>query len=165
MHRLKTIILVLTAILLWGGCTNTRYLTDPTSIGRQRDMKKSRTGGNIEDVGTNFASFLLTVFFNISYDVSSGERAFKRISLVNESADSLYVNMVTDIVWKESGYCDIMGIELPPGAKQKLLVPYPAAYNIYFRSPFSEVEEKLEVLTENKRRQIKLKEGMTLVGP
>ena len=165
MPRLKTILPVLTAILLWGGCTSTRYLTDPTSIGRQRDMKKNRTGGNIEDVGTNFASFLLAVFFDISFDVSSGERAFKRISLVNESTDTLYVNMVTDIVWKESGYCDIMGIELPPGARQKLLVPYPAAYNIYFRSPFSEVEEKLEVNTENKRRRINLKDGMTLVGP
>lgn len=165
MLRLKTILPVLTAILLWGGCTNTRYLTDPTSIGRQRDMRSNRTGANVGDVAINFANIFIAAILNTSYEPYSRDRNFKRISLVNESTDTLYVNMVTDIVWKESGYCDIMGIELPPGARQKLLVPYPAAYNIYFRSPFSEEEEKLEVRTENKRRRIKLKEGMTLVEP
>jgi hypothetical protein len=70
--------------------------------------------------------------------------------------------MVTDIVWKETGYCDIMGIVLPPQAKQKLLVPYPAAYNVYFKTPYSE-EEKLEVRTDNNRRIIKLKAGMTKI--
>lgn len=161
MFRKKPIILVLTVLLLFGGCTNTRYLTDVESIERQHDMRKNRTGGNIGDVGINIGSFLLSVFFNVSYDVSSGERDFKRISIVNQSADSLYVNMVTDIVWKEDGYCDIMGIVLPPGAKQKLLVPYPAAYNVYFQTPYSE-EEKLEIRTDNRPRSIRLRDGMTI---
>jgi hypothetical protein len=155
---------VLTVLLLFGGCINTRYLTDAKSIERQHDMRANRTGGNIGDVGINFASFLLAAFFNIPYEVSSGERTFKRISIVNQSVDSLYVNMVTDIVWKETGYCDIMGIVLPPGARQKLLVPYPAAYNVYFQSPYSE-EEKLEVRTDSKLRRINLREGMTIVEP
>jgi hypothetical protein len=57
-----------------------------------------------------------------------------------------------------------MGIVLPPGAKQKLLVPYPAAYNVYFKTPNSE-EEKLEIRTDSNLRQINLKQGMTIVKP
>lgn len=145
-------------------CTSTRYLTDETSIERQKDMKRNRTGGNVGDVFLNLASFVLSATLNTGYEVYSSERAFKRISVVNESADTLFVNMVTDIVWKETGYCDIIGIVLPPGAKQKLLAPYPAAYNIYFRTPYSD-EENLEMRTDGKRRTIKLREGMTTIEP
>lgn len=148
------------ALILVSSCTSTRYLSDETSIERQKDMKRNRTGGNVGDIFLNLASFVLSATLNTGYEVYSSERAFKRISVVNESADTLLVNMVTDIVWKESGYCDIMGIVLPPGAKQKLLAPYPAAYNVYFRTPYSD-EEKIEIRTDGKRRTIKLREGMT----
>ncbi len=159
--KLKTpIILVLAAIICLGGCTNTRYLTDSKSIGRQIDMRKHRSGTNIGVVLLNVFSLVISEALDSEYEMSKSERAFKKIKIVNESTDSLYVNMVTDILWKESGYCDIMGIALPPGAKQKLLVPYPAAYNVYFRTPFTE-EEKIEVRTDNKHRRIILRPGMT----
>jgi len=143
-------------------CTSTRYLTDPVSIERQHDMRRHRTGGNLGDVGLNCGSFFMSVVLNSGFEVISRERAFKKISLLNESADTLSVNMVTDIVWKETGYCDIMGIVLPPGATQKLLVPYPAAYNVYFKTPYTE-EEKFELRTDDKHRVIKLKERKTTV--
>ena len=155
---------MLTIIILSVGCTNTRYLTDSISIKRQHDMRANRTGVNVGDVGINFANIFLAAILNIQYEAYSKERTFKRISICNQSSDSLYVNMVTDIVWKETGYCDIMGIVLPPGGKQKLLVPYPAAYNLYFKTPNSE-EEKLEIRTDNKLRQINLRPGMTIVQP
>ena len=164
MKKSKLISLLFTTIIIGSGCTNTRYLTDATSIERQHHMRSNRTGGNVGDIGINFANFIFAAILNAQFEVHSRDRTFKRISIVNQSADSLYVNMVTDIVWKEDGYCDIMGIVLPPGAKQKLLVPYPAAYNIFFHSPFTE-EEKLEVRTDHKLRRIDLKEGMTLVEP
>lgn len=69
--------------------------------------------------------------------------------------------MVTDVLWKDDEYCDIMGIALPPGANQKLLVPYPAAYNVYFKTPSSE-EEKLEIRTDSKLRIITFEPGMTM---
>lgn len=154
---------ILTSTAL-SSCTSTRYLTDQTSIERQKDMKRNRTGGNVGDVFVNIASLFISATLNTGYEVYSGEREFKRISVANESADTLFVNMVTDIVWKETGYCDIMGIVLPPGAKQKLLAPYPAAYNVYFRTPYSD-EEKIEIRTDGKRRTIKLREGMTTIEP
>jgi hypothetical protein len=160
MNRLKIISLVLAAIIIFGGCTNTRYLTDPTSRGRQRDMKKHRIGNNVGEVFLNFFSFILSEAIDSEYEITKSERAFKKISIVNESTDTLFVNMVTDVVWKESGYCDIMGIVLPPKAKQRMLVPYPAAYNIFFQTPYTE-EEKLEIRTDNKHRRFVLRAGMT----
>jgi hypothetical protein len=160
MNRLKTITLVLAAIICFGGCTSTRYLTDSKTIDRQHDMRANRSGVNIGDVFINIANLFISGALNTGFEVSQSERAFKRITIVNESPDSLFVNMVTDVVWKESGYCDIMGIALPPGASQKLLVPYPAAYNVYFRTPFTE-EEKLEIRTDSNHRRFVLRAGMT----
>lgn len=160
MNRLKLISLALAAIIIFGGCTSTRYLTDSKSIDRQHDMRANRSGVNVVDVFANIANLFISGALNTDFEISQTERSFKRITIINESTDSLFVNMVTDIVWKESGYCDIMGIVLPAGAHQKLLVPYPAAYNVYFRTPFTE-EENLEIRTDNKHRRFVLRPGMT----
>lgn len=152
--------LLVAVVVLLGSCTSTRYLTDEKSIERQRDMRSHRTGGNIGDVCINFATLAFAAILNTGYEVYSSERTFKKIAILNESNDSLYVNMVTDVVWKESGYCDIMGIALPPRSQQKLIAPYPAAYNVYFRTPGAE-EEKLEIRTDNKHKRFKLHPGMT----
>jgi len=163
MNRKNLIIMVLTVILCCGGCTSTRYLTEPTSIDRQHDMRKNRVGKNIGEGCLNMTFFILAAVVNSEFEPLESERTFKRISIKNESTDTLFVNMVTDVVWKETGYCDIMGIALPSGARQKLLVPYPAAYNVYFRTSSSE-EEKLEIRTDNnKQKNIRLKPGMTKI--
>jgi hypothetical protein len=72
--------------------------------------------------------------------------------------------MVTDVLWKDSEYCDVMGIVLPAGARQKLLLPYPAAYNVFFRTSGLE-EEKLEIRTDDKLRRIDLKPDITQPAP
>lgn len=160
MKRLKSTILSIAILICLCGCTSTRYLTDSESIERQRDMRSNRVGKNIGEGFMNMSFFILAAVLNTQFEPAESEREFKRITLKNESPDSLIVNMVTDIVWKETGYCDIMGIVLPPGAKQKLLAPYPAAYSVYFRTPFAE-EEKLEIRTDGKHRRFVLQEGMT----
>lgn len=160
MKSKRFILLVLAATLMCGGCTSTRYFTDQASIKRQNEMRSKRTGGNVGDVLVNFASVFASALLNTEYEVYSGERSFKKITVSNESNDSLYVNMVTDIKWKDSTYCDILGIALPAGARQKVLAPFPAAYNVYFRKPGSD-EEKLEIRTDARLRVIRLKPGMT----
>lgn len=160
MNRRVKIALVLTAIVCCGGCTSTKYLTDAQSIERQKDMRKNRTGTNVGDVLLSFASLFISGALNTDYEVVQSQREFKRITIENASADTLFVNMVTDVEWKESGYCDIMGIVLPPKASQKLLTPFPAAYNVYFHTPFTE-EEKLEIRNDQRHRRFALHEGMT----
>lgn len=160
MKRFKSTTLALAALICLASCTSTRYLTDSMSRGRQLDMKKHRAGNNVGLVFENIFNLILAEAIDAEYEMTQSDRAFKRIAIINESPDSLIINMVTDVVWKESGYCDIMGIVLPPGAKQKLLAPYPAAYNVYFRTPFTE-EEKLEIRTDSHHRRFGLRPGMT----
>lgn len=160
MNRLKLTSLVLAAIVIFGGCTSTRYMTDPMSRGRQHDMKKHRVNNNVVEVFQNIFIMILSEAIDAEYEMQTSDRTFKKISIVNESTDTLFVNMVTDIVWKESGYCDIMGIVLPPKEKQKMLVPYPAAYNVYFKTPYHE-EENMEIRTDNKHRRFVLRPSMT----
>lgn len=160
MNSKKIVYIGLIMLLTVSSCTNTRYLTDSASVDRQRDLRTQRVGKNIGEGCLNMSFFILAAVLNSGFSPVESERTFKRISIDNQSTDSLYVNMVTDIVWKETGYCDIMGIVLPPGAKQKLLVPYPAAYNVYFKTPYSE-EENIEIRTDSNLRIIKLKSGMT----
>jgi len=160
MNSLKFTSLVLAVLICFGGCTSTRYMTDPMSRGRQHDMRKNRTGVNIGDICLNFVNLIIAEALDNEPTYVQSGRAFKHITIVNESSDSLFVNMVTDVVWKESGYCDIMGIALPPKAKQRMLTPYPAAYNVYFKTPYSE-EENIEIRTDNKHRRFVLRAGMT----
>ena len=156
----KAIGFLFLSILFISSCTSTKYITDSETIGRQHDMVKDRTGTNVGDVLVSFVNLFIAEALDVEYQMSQSVRAFKRITVINESPDSLFVNMVTDIVWKESGYCDFMGIALPPGAKQKLLAPFPAAYNVYFRTNYHD-EEKLEFRTDSKHRRLKLRAGMT----
>jgi hypothetical protein len=162
MNRKNYILVLVAVILCCGGCTSTRYLTDPTSIERQHDMRAHRAGVNVGDAFLNVINLIIAGALNSEFEVTQSDRAFRRIKIVNESADSLFVNMVTDVVWKETGYCDIMGLVLPPNTGQNLLAPYPAAYNLYFKTHYSE-EEKLEIRTDSKHRNIKLRQGMTKI--
>ena len=162
MDREIKILLVLAVVVCINGCTNTRYIADQKSVELQHQMHAHRSGVKAGDILLHTASLILSLSLGSEFEITPSERAFKQIILENESPDSMTVNMVTDIEWKDSVFCDIMGIRLPPEAKQKLLVPYPAAYNVYFKTPFTE-EEHIEVRTDNNHRIVKLKAGMTLV--
>jgi hypothetical protein len=156
MIREVKILLVLAVIFCIGGCSNTRYITDKKSIELQHKMHAHRFGVKAGDILLTTASFILSLTLGSEFEYSASERAFKHITIENESPDSLTVNMVTDVEWKNSVYCDIMGIILPPKKKQKILAPYPAAYNIYFRTPYTE-EESIEIRTDKKQRLYRLK--------
>jgi len=156
----KICLLILITLIAISGCTSTKYLTDQVSIDRQHDMRRHRTGGNVVDVLLNLTNIIISSTLNSEFEPVQSERAFKKISIQNQSRDSLFVNMVTDVLWKDNEYCDIMGIVLPTGAKQRILVPYPAAYNVYFRTPNSE-EEHIEIRTDSKTSVFKLQPRMT----
>jgi uncharacterized protein YceK len=89
--RKKAILLVLTAIICFGGCTNTRYLTDTTSKHRQREMKAQRAGVNAGDVCLNLANMFIAAILNSEFEPVRSERTFKKISIYNQSNDSLLV--------------------------------------------------------------------------
>jgi hypothetical protein len=155
MNHGSKILIIWTVIGLSGGCASTKYITDHNSIYLQHQMHVHRSGVKTGDILLNTANFIMSVTLGTEFEITASERAFKHIVIGNESVDTMTVNMVTDIEWEDSVYCDIMGIVLPPKAQQKLLVPYPAAYHIFYCTPYRS-EDSLLIQTNDKKKQYNL---------
>lgn len=146
------------AILL--SCKTSGYITDQESIQRQKEMRKYRTGINFADVGLLVASSVGAVLTGVNVYPEPQSQSFKKIRLVNESKDTLFVNMVTDWLWKDSVYCDIKDIVMPPLESAKIIVPLGAAYNVFFRNNYNAPDdEKVEINTSQTSR-VKLHPGL-----
>ena len=153
-NRVVAIFLTLSIIY---SCTTSAYITDPVSAQRQREMMSNRTGTNILEGGLLVVSTIVAVFTGVVVYPQPQEQSFRKLVLLSQSQDTLFINMVTNFQWKESGYADIRDIVMPPFKKAKVIVPMGADYNVYFRNNyFAPDDEKLEVNTSNKRR-LKLK--------
>jgi len=136
------------SLLIHLSCSTSGYITDPQSTQRQKEMRKYRTGVNFADIGLVFASSVGAAFTGINIYPEPQSKSFKKLKLVNESQDSMFVNMVTDRIWKDSVYCDITNIVMPPGQSLKVIVPLGAAYNIFFRNDYNAPDdEKVEINT------------------
>lgn len=143
------------AILL--SCKTSGYITDQESVKRQKEMRKYRTGVNFADIGLLVASSVGTVLTGVNVYPEAQSQSFKKMTLISLSKDTLFVNMVTDWLWKDSVYCDIKDIVMPPRQSAKIIVPMGAAYNIFFRNDYyAPDDEKVEVNTSEITR-VKLK--------
>jgi len=145
------------SLIMLSSCVTSAYITDPESIARQKEMRKYRTGINFAEVGALFASAVGEAFTGVSIYPEPTPQSFRKMKLLNESKDTLYVNMVTDWLWKDSAYCDIREIVMPPLESAKVIVPLGAAYNIFFRTVYEAPDdEKVEINTSQVGR-VKLK--------
>lgn len=153
----NTTIATYVLLFMLSSCVTSAYITDRESIERQKEMRKYRTGVNFAEGGIIFASAVGQVFTGISIYPEPSRQSFRKMVLVSESKDTLFVNMVTDWLWKDSVYCDIRDIVLPPQMSAKVVVPMGASYNIFFRNDYNAPDdEKVEVNTAEIRR-VKLK--------
>jgi hypothetical protein len=145
------------SLIIFSSCVTSAYITDEQSIKRQKEMRKYRTGINFAEAGLLIASTVGAVFTGVSIYAQPQSKSYRKMLLISASKDTLFVNMVTDWRWKDSVYCDIREIVLPPMQRAKVLVPMGAAYNIFFRNDFNAPDdEKIELNTAVKRR-LKLK--------
>ena len=157
MRTINRIVVLIISLSLIFSCTTSVYITDPVSAQRQREMMSNRTGTNILEGGLLVVSTVVAVFTGVVVYPRPQEQSFRKLVLLSQSKDTLFINMVTNYQWKESGYADIRDIVMPPFKKAKVIVPMGADYNVYFRNNyFAPDDEKLEVNTSNKRR-LKLK--------
>ena len=123
-------------------------------------MRRYRTGLNFSEVGILFASAVGEAFTGVSVYPEPSQQSFRKMVLINAAKDTLFVNMVTDRLWKDSIYCDIRDIVLPPLLSAKVIVPMGASYNIFFRTDFNAPDdEKIEINTSDVVR-VKLKPGI-----
>ena len=134
--------------LIFSSCVTSAYITDQESIERQKEMRKYRTGVNFAEAGVLFASVVGEAFTGINIYPEPSPQSFRKMKLINASTDTLYINMVTDWLWKDSVYSDIREIVMPPRESAKVIVPLGAAYNVFFRTDYNAPDdEKVEINT------------------
>ncbi len=160
--KTKTSLTTILLVLVIFSCTSPKYIHDPSSHKRQKELRAARSG----NVAGDILATIFTAVFSAATDVEThmdyGEREFKNFKLVNASTDTMYVNMLTDASWDSENYCDFMDIRIPPREYCKILVPMGINYNIYFGiTDDAEKDEFVEINTYDIRR-IALKPGMTL---
>jgi hypothetical protein len=148
-------------LIIFSSCATSAYITDQESVERQKEMRKHRTGINFAEAGILFASAVgeaITGGVNIYAEPT--QQSFRKMILVNDSKDTLFINMVTDWLWKDSVYCDIREIVMPPRQSAKIIVPMGVAYNVFYRNDFNAPDdEKVEINTAEVRR-LKLSAGI-----
>lgn len=159
---MKRIFTFLIIILITVSCASTRFIYDEASIARQEKLKGNRAGNVIGDAFLTTGSILFSVFTGVYISYIPEGRNFKKVTLQNVSEDTLQVNMVTDVLWKDSIYCDFMDIRIPPHEKCRILVPEGAIYNVYFKNILDAVDDEMVEMNPGSRRRLVLYPGMTI---
>ena len=120
-------------------------------------MRNYRTGVNIADIGLIVAASVGALYTGMNVYANPQSQAFKKMRLINDSRDTLFVNMLTDFHWRDSSFCDIREIVLPPLQKAHVIVPEGAVYNLFFRNDYNAPDyEKVEINT-SLIRKVRLK--------
>jgi len=162
-RNIRNMFCLFAIVLLLVSCISYRYIGDMETLQRQKEIHGKRVGNVILGSFLAFGSALATAFTGIDVSYIPEDQYFKHLRLVNNSSDTLLVNMLTDRVWKDSAYCDFRNIRIPPGDKCRLLVPVNSDYNLYFSNTFGNEndDELLEINTSGKGK-IVLHPGMAL---
>ncbi|WP_319503576.1 hypothetical protein [uncultured Draconibacterium sp.] len=155
-------LLIISILLILQSCSSPKYIYDKSSYKRQKELRSSRGGNILGEVMVGLGSAVVGAMLECEVDYVPSEQQFKKINLINPTNDTIYVNMLTDLVWDEKNYCDFMDIRIPPKLNCKVMVPMHAAYNLYFsNTPQSDDDEVIEIYTTDVKR-FSLYPGMTL---
>ena len=151
--------------LLLVSCSTGKYLTDPNSVKRHEEMRKARKKLNVTEVVRTVGSVVVAAASNgrVSARYASEGKQFRKMNFYNISADTLYINMLSDHRTEAGDFYDFRNIKLPPQETCRLLMPVGIACNVYFRNTRepAEGEEMIEVNSGGKRK-IFLYSGMTV---
>ena len=140
--------LSLLLIMLLYSCATPQYFHDESSYMRQKELQSCRSGNVLTDIACGIGSILFAVATDTEVGYIPSDQQFKTLKIVNPTKDTMYVNMLTDLVWDETGYCDFMDIRIPPEVNCRVLVPIGANYNLYFsHTPQADDDEMLEINT------------------
>lgn len=154
-------LILFTVILLFQSCSTPKYFHDESSYQRQKELHGCRSGNVFCDVMGGIGSIILGATLDTEVEFCPTEQQFKKLNLINPTNDTIYVNMLTDVVWDKEDYCDFMDIRIPPKLNCKVLVPVEANYNLYFSdTPQSNDDEMLEIYTSDVKK-ISLYPGLT----
>lgn len=164
MKRFLNSIKILTLLVFtFYACSTSKQLHDQESMKRQKEIKNTRSSNVFSDIlGAVFSIFTSNVL-DTEMDWEPTEKQFKKINFINPSDDTLFVNMLTDVLWDNEDYCDFLDIRIPPRANCKLMLPINTNYNLYFsNTPEPDDDEMLEIST-NDFNKISLYPGLTKI--
>ena len=154
----------LALLMLVSACITPHYILDRNSYSLQKEIKNKRAGNVFGDVFLTMGSTLLALITGVYIGYAPGERSLKKVALKNVSEDSLQVNMLTDMIWKDSTYADVMNIRIPPGETCRLLIPSGAVYNLYFSSTFDTTDDdEFLVFDTSTMKKVTLYPGLTFL--
>ncbi len=160
-HKCAT---ALALLMLMSACTTPQYILDRNSQALQKEIKNKRAGNVFGDVFLTMGSTLLALITGVYIGYAPGERSLKKVALKNVGEDSLQVNMLTDMIWKDSTYADVMNIRIPPGETCRLLIPSGAVYNLYFSSTFDTTDDdEFLVFDPSTMKKVTLYPGLTFL--
>ncbi len=156
---------VMVFLFLLPACTTHRYITDPESLQLQKKIQGKRAGRIVGDTFLTLGSIFVGALTGIYVGYVPGGNSMKRIALGNTGTDTLQVNMLTDVIWKDSTYADFMNIRIPPGKTARLLVPAGAVYNLYFSNTFETTDDdEFIVFDTSAMRKARLYPGLTFLN-
>ncbi|MDX8340332.1 hypothetical protein SLH46_14115 [Draconibacterium sp. IB214405] len=162
MKKNQTHLLIFCTVLLFTSCAAPQYIHDTSSYERQKELRANRSGNVFVDIMSGVGSVFVAAMLDCEVDYVPSDQEFKKLKLVNPTNDTLYINMLTDLVWDNENYCDFMDIRIPPKLNCKVMVPMHAAYHLYFsNTPESEDDEMIQIYTTDVKR-FTLTPGMTL---
>ena len=160
---MKHIFLILVAGLMLS-CSSAKYIHDPVSRERQKDLSGSRSSSVIADGLLATLSVVSAAVFETGVEWYPTETRFIKIILRNPTKDTLYVNMLTDVFWDTNNYCDFMDIRIPPEKSCRILCPVDAEYNIYFSNTVQDDDDEMITINTSEKNKLTLKTVPVLPG-
>jgi hypothetical protein len=159
----EIIICLLVSTIFLSSCITYQYIRDEGSMHLQKKIQGKRTANILGGSFLTAGSVVLGALTGIYIGYTPGMRNLKSVRLINQSTDTLQVNLLSDQIWKDSVYCDIRDVRIPPGEKCRILIPATAQYNLYFSNTMDK-EEDDEIIQFNPNSQSKfiLYPGMTV---
>jgi hypothetical protein len=154
---------LLICITLLSSCITYQYIRDEGSMHLQKKIQGKRTANILGGSFLTAGSVVLGALTGIYVGYTPGMRNLKSVRFINTSADTLQLNLLSDQIWKDSVYCDIRDIRIPPGEKCRILVPVNALYNLYFSNTMDmEADDEIIQFTPASQSKFSLYPGMTL---
>ena len=160
---MKHILLILVAAVILS-CSSAKYIHDPVSRERQKDLTGSRSTSVITEGLMATLSVVSAAVFETGVGWYPTEARFKKIILRNPSHDTLYVNMLTDVFWDTDNYCDFMDIRIPSEKSCQILCPVDAEYNIYFSNTVQDDDDEMITINTSEKNKLTLKPVPVLPG-
>lgn len=147
--------------ILFHACSTPQYIHDTASYERQKELQNCRSNNVFSEIIIGFGSVCTSAILDTDIGYYPDEQQFKKLNLINTTSDTMYVNMLTDVIWDKEDYCDFMDIRIPPSLNCKVMVPVETLYNLYFSTTPQSDDDELMQINSSDTKNIKLYSGIT----